>query len=187
MLAGGRKRWTATALAVALALALAGCGGDDSTTATGSGKGGAEAANGGPHSPPSREFVSPGGDNSVQRAGTEGTASERAAASAALAAYLRAGAAERRAGQCRQLSAAARKSLEQLGGGGCAAALEVAAPRTASSARATAMVGPVGSLRIEGDRGFALYHGRGGVDYVMPMRKESGSWKVDSLAPVELP
>lgn len=120
----------------------------------------------------------------MQRSGVEAPPAERTAASAVLAAYLRAGATERRAAQCRQLSAAARESLQQLGGG-CASALEAVTPDQAGSA--SAMAGPIGSLRVEGDRAYALYHGRGGVDYAIPMRREGGEWKVDSLAPVELP
>lgn len=166
-----------------LAAVIVGCGGDDPTTATGASNAGTGAGDG-QSSPPNAEFVRPGGDNSVQRSGVEAPPAERTAASVVLAAYLRAGATERRAAQCRQLSAAALESLQQLGNS-CANALEAVTPDEARSA--SAMVGPIGSLRVEDDRAYALYHGRGGVDYAIAMRREGGEWKVDSLAPVELP
>lgn len=183
---GGGKwlRATATAAVIALlAAAFAGCGGDDSTT-TGARSGSTPADATAQGSPPNPDFARPGGDESVQRFGTEAPAAERAAASAVLADYLRAAAAERRVAQCRRLSAAALESLEQLGGG-CASALEAVTPGQASSG--AAMANPVGSLRVEGGRAYALYHGRDGVDYAVPMREEGGEWKVDALAPLELP
>jgi hypothetical protein len=49
------------------------------------------------------------------------------------------------------------------------------------------MTGPIDALRVEGDRGYALYHGTKGKDYVMAMKKEDDEWKVSSLTESELP
>lgn len=47
--------------------------------------------------------------------------------------------------------------------------------------------GGIASLRVEGDRGFALYHGAKDVGYFVPMVKEEGEWKVGALAPSDFP
>lgn len=38
--------------------------------------------------------------------------------------------------------------------------------------------GPIDSLRIDGTRGYALYHGRNGIDWSVTMQKENGKWRV---------
>ena len=40
----------------------------------------------------------------------------------------------------------------------------------------------VGSLRLNGDRGFLLYHGARSSSYAIPVVKEGGMWKVAALA-----
>jgi len=39
----------------------------------------------------------------------------------------------------------------------------------------------VGSLRIEGDHGFLLYRGAGGMAYAIAMVTEGGAWKVGAV------
>lgn len=142
----------------------------------------------------SSSFRTPGGDNSVQNFGEEADAAELDAAGTALANYLRARAEDDWAGQCRYLAQAARAPLEdlassspQLEGKGCAAVLSGLMAGTPKSTRANTMTAGIASLRFEGDRGFALYHGAKGVDYFVSMVKEDGEWKAGAIAPTEFP
>jgi len=43
------------------------------------------------------------------------------------------------------------------------------------------MIEPIAALRVEGDEGFALYHGTKGGDYVVAMGKEGDEWKVAAI------
>ncbi|HZO07238.1 MAG TPA: hypothetical protein VFB52_12695 [Solirubrobacterales bacterium] len=186
------------AVVAALTLGLAACGGDDgdSTGAStetsaaagapadrdGSGAGGGQG--------PSAEFEVPGGDNSVPRFGTEASAAQRRVASAVVAGYLKAIAAKDYVAQCRYLDRVSVEQLEAFAGlrpgkGGCGPILGELRV-SASGVQAGEMAAPVASLRVKGTRGFALYHGKGGVDYVMPLAREGGEWKVTSMFPVEL-
>ena len=142
----------------------------------------------------SHDFITPGGDNSIQTYGEEAGSSELEEAGAALAAYL-----DNRAdgdwdAMCVDLSKATVQPLEQLAarapqfkGKGCASILEALTGEAPPATRVSTLTGPVASLRVEGDRGFALYHGPEGVDYFMPMVKEDGKWKVAAIAPSEFP
>jgi len=174
---------------------LIACGASDSSTepATGAARDGSptgdEATTQG-----SRSFLIPGGDNSVQNFGAEAGGAERGAASATLAAYLRARARDEWARECGSLAKATLAPLEHLAssaprlkGRDCGQLLKSLEAGVPPSARADTMRGNVASLRIEGDRGFALYHGAAGVDYFMPMAREGGEWKVASLVPDEFP
>ncbi len=49
------------------------------------------------------------------------------------------------------------------------------------------MVEPLAALRIQGNQAFAFFHGARGQDYVIPMIKEGGEWKVGSLGPAPTP
>jgi hypothetical protein len=142
----------------------------------------------------SAAFRTPGGDNSIQNFGDEADAAEVAAASTVLAAYLRTRAKDEWAQECAYLAKAAIAPLEelagrspQLKGKGCAAILAALGSGVPASARANTMTSGIASLRFEGDRGFALYHGPKGVNYFVPMVKEGGEWKVGALAPSEFP
>lgn len=46
--------------------------------------------------------------------------------------------------------------------------------------------GPIDSLRIKGTRGYALYHGRNGIDWSVTMEREKGKWKVAQPLPEAL-
>jgi hypothetical protein len=202
------------ALAVLLASGLAACGGDDSDDST-SGSSTAPAqektattpektapkpakdrASGNDSSADegSASFLTAGGDNSIQNFGEEADAAEAAAATATLAAYLRARAKDDFAKECAYLAKAAVAPLEEFASRspqpkdkGCAAILSTLSAGTPSSIRANTLRGDIASLRFDGDRGFALYHGAKGVDYFVPMVKEDGEWKVGTLAPSEFP
>jgi hypothetical protein len=189
VMAGKAKLVLALAIAALLAMAIGACGGgDDSPAATGTSPAGATREGG---TADGDGFRVPGGDNSIQNFGREANASEREAASAALEAYMRARAARDEAKACVELAKVAVEPLEKLaaaspklGGNGCAAILASLDER---STAAKTMTEPVGSLRVEGDRAFALYHGAGDLDYVIQMTREGGAWKVAALAPIELP
>lgn len=200
------KPLLATALATLLASGFAACGGgsngDSSTAARGgeaaattttedSGSSSREASASGEAS---ASFRTPGGDNSIQNFGKEADAAEVEAAAMALTDYMQAQAEEDWAGECTYLAAAAIAPLEQLAsrspkleGKGCPEILATLSAAAPSSIAATAPSDGIASLRVEGDRGFALYHGARGVDYFIPMARESGEWKVGALAPTEFP
>ncbi|MGB7684774.1 MAG: hypothetical protein WBL45_03235 [Solirubrobacterales bacterium] len=157
-----------------------GCGGDSGASATSDPSGGAEA---------SSSFIKPGGKNQIPKFGDEADEDEREAASAVLQESIQARAAGEWARQCETLTAGRVKRVQETGASGnCASALKIqAAPLSETQAlRANTMTGPIDALRVEGDRGFALYHGRNGKDYAMPMREEDGEWKVSSLTETEL-
>jgi hypothetical protein len=195
------------AVSALLASGLAACGGGDSgdstaastatateesTTAAGSedeGSGGSSSADDG-----SSSFRTPGGDNSIQDFGEEADAGELDDASTALSAYMEARAKDDWAQQCKLLAETTVAPLEQLAtrsaqfkGKGCAAILEGLMSRAPASTRTNTLTHGIASLRVEDDRGFALYHGAGGVDYFVPMVKEDGQWKLGAIAPSEFP
>jgi hypothetical protein len=199
-------------IAVLIALGLGACGGDgedgtnnSSTPATTQETPGSATAEGEDGSGPggeggdgpeeaSAEFRTPGGDNSIQNFGEEADAAELEAATEALEGFLAARAASDWAGQCENLAIAAVKPLEQLAeqspqlkGKDCATILKALSGGLPASTRANTLTEGVASLRVEGERGFALYHGPKGVDFFVPMAKENGEWKVGTLSPTEFP
>lgn len=193
-MAGRTKLALALGLAAVLAASVAACGGGGSG---GSSASSASTTGSGPAAPTGKAregsagFVVPGGDNSIQNFGSEAPASEREAASRVLESYLSARAAKDFGAECAALARSAAEPLERLAASSaqgkkvsCAAALA----RLAGSrpAPVNAMTGPIGSLRVQGDRGFALYHGAESIDYVVPMHREGVVWKVGTLEPVEL-
>lgn len=160
-------------------------GSDDSPSGEGSSSSSGEG---------SASFRTPGGDNSIQSFGAEADPAQADEASAVLASYLGARAKDEWARECAYLAKVTVAPLEQLAAGspqlkgkGCAAILAALAGNTPTSTRANTMTSGIASLRVEGDRGFALYHGAHGTDYFLPMVREGGRWKVGSLAPSEFP
>lgn len=159
-----------------------GSNGGDGGSSGGSGKGSDSG---------SKEFVAPGGNNSIQEYGDEASASEREQASSELETYMRARAAKARKSACATLSKVALSQLQDLAvavpgvgkGDSCVTILVAIDKQTPPSARANTMTGPIGSLRVEEDRGFALYHGTDDVNYTIQMVKEGGLWKVGGLIP----
>ena len=180
---GVSKPLVALATIGLLALALSACGGSDSddSTAAPSGEGGAD-------------FRSAGGDNSIQDFGEEPDREEIDAADTVLSNYMRARAEDDWKGQCAGLAAATMAPLEKLAAQaaqfkaeGCAPILEALLSDSPASTRANTMTAGIASLRVEGDRAFALYHGAEDVDYFVPMVKEDGEWKIGAIAPSEFP
>jgi hypothetical protein len=161
-------------------------------SACGSGKASSTQRNTDPRpNEPSSQFLVPGKPNKIARFGEEASASERGAASAVLVQNLRARAAGDWAGQCSSLAAFVVKGLEQRGtkagiGKECAKDLGAAAKTASPAVREDTLTGGIDALRVKGNRGWALYHGAHGIDYVIPMLRESGGWKVSSLLTNEL-
>ncbi|HSC21376.1 MAG TPA: hypothetical protein VLC07_06570 [Solirubrobacterales bacterium] len=136
-----------------------------------------------------RQFEVKGGDNSVQEFGGESSGSEFEEAATALHDYLDARAERAWAAACRYLAAGVTAELssqlgEARGGSGpsCAELLAGLSGGVPESALREAAIANVGSLRVEGDRGFLLFHGVGQTDYFIPMVHEDGHWKVAAIA-----
>jgi hypothetical protein len=136
-----------------------------------------------------KQFVTKGGDNSIQEFGSEPSGSEFEAAAAAVHAYLDARAAGAWAAACEWLApAVSRELVRQLGAGsggkqpGCAEVLAGLSAGVPPAALREAAQADVGALRVEGDRGFVLFRGAQGDDYFIPMVREDGEWKVAAIA-----
>jgi hypothetical protein len=141
------------------------------------------------------QFQRKGSDNSIQEFGEEGAGSARGSAAAVLHAYLDARAARRWEQACSYLSAEVIASLEQFAATyagdreieGCADVLEALSASTATSTLRESAEADVGSLRLQGDRGFLLYHGPGGLGYAFPVVQEGGEWKLAAPDATPLP
>lgn len=164
-----------------------GSGSEDSDSDSGS----RDSSNGsGSEEEGASSFRTPGGDNSIQDFGEEADAEERAAASAVVVGFMRARANRDWAAVCGYIASATLKPVEQVAsrspqfkGKDCVGILEILTGATPDSTRANTLGGSIDSLRVKGDRGFALYHGTDGKDYFIPLVKEDGEWKVGALAP----
>lgn len=173
--------WRSIALSVVLAATGAGCAGGGSADRVLSGQ---------PPPGPTHEFVIPGGDNTVQYFGREGSVAEREEASAVVAAWMRARAAKDWRKDCRFISQAYKDNLvtdaERVSKGkarNCHQALAFFGP-LASGNSINTMTGPIDSLRVGADISFAQYHGRRGIDWIVPLEKEGSRWKVAVSAPI---
>lgn len=183
------------ALIVAGLAVMIGCGGgsssnsDSTSPPTSTSDSGATTAPQNTESPssasePSKEFLSNGKNGQLATIGKESSAAEREAASLALEENLDARAAGDWQTQCETLAASAVEQFEQAGSTltpktSCAKGLEEQAQSLPAFARANTMTGPIDAFRInQGINGFAFYHGTRGQDYVIPLIKQDGEWKV---------
>jgi hypothetical protein len=188
--------YAATAAAV-MAMLVVGCGGSggDSSSATTSSSNETESSESskssdGSNSEPSAEFAGEGPNAELVTFGKESDVAEREAASEVLEENLEARAAGDWEAQCLTLAEPIVKGIERSAGGtgaGCAKSLEVQASSAPESILANPMTEPIAALRVGGIRGFALFHGANGKDYVMPLLKEGSEWKVASLTTEEVP
>jgi hypothetical protein len=136
------------------------------------------------------QFETKGADNSIEESGAEASRPEFSQAAAALHGYLDARAAGAWAAACSYMAAGVTSSLRELGAGegradcaGLLASLSAGVPQIALH---EAAVADVGSLRVEGDRGFLLFHGAHKAALFIPMAREGGEWKVAALTPSPL-
>ncbi len=142
----------------------------------------------------SASFREPGGDNSIQNYGEEADPAQRDAAETALVAFMAARAKQDWATTCRYLGRDAVAPLEELAkrspnlqGKSCAQLLTAVTGSAPTGAFVNTFEPPVASLRVKGNRAFALYHGPEGIDYFMVMTKEGDEWKAASISPSEFP
>lgn len=179
------RGWSLVPLLLALAclaLIVAGCGGGASSSSSGSGStgGGSE---------PSAEFLKPKGKNTIAKFGEEASEEEREAANAVVVENLEARQAADFATQCDTLNMKGIKEIPNAKNHkGCAAALKkLAEPLSGSKEiRKNTLSGSIAALRVKGDQGYALYHGKDGKDYAVPLEKEDGEWKVSALVTTPL-
>jgi hypothetical protein len=177
-------------LVIALAAGAAGCGGGSSTSG-GSGSTSTplqleEESSG---SGVSQFSATTSGGQELLAFGTEASAAEREAASKVLEENLEARAAADFVKQCATLKAILVQELieqltkEKVSNPSCDKALNrFAQPLSGSSKlRADQLDGHITVLLQEGSTGYALFHGNDQKDYVMPLTKEEGQWKVASL------
>lgn len=140
------------------------------------------------------QFRVKGGDNSVQEFGGEAEGTEFDEAATALHNFLDARAAGAWAAACEYMAESVIESLQelatqsqQLKGAACAAILgKLTNPAAKDLLHEEAERADVGSLRVEGERGFVLFHGPDGEVLVVPMAREDGTWKVAALASTPL-
>ena len=140
---------------------------------------------------PSREFLSPHGDNVVQTFGREATKLEREQASRVIEAWMRARAAQNWAKDCSYFSRAYVHNLvatdaRQVSQGrvkNCAQALAYFGHEASGSYKHT-LTGPVDSLRVGEGHGYAQYHGNDGHDWIIPVDREGSRWLVANATPL---
>jgi hypothetical protein len=165
----------AAAALVALTSVLAGCGGggSDSTSAAAGTAGSGNAA---------------GGSTNLRSFGEEASTSEQAAAARTVQEFLRARADGDAAKECSLMSASAKSTLAQFGGG-----LEERSQPCPKSVKAiTSQIRPnaveqpgpiqVIGMRVDGERGFVLYRDRSGDEFAFSVIREGAVWKAGGIA-----
>jgi hypothetical protein len=173
---------------LALAASAIGCGGDSSSGAETESK--PQRLYPRLHGP-SREFLLPGGDNVVQFFGQEAPAAEREDVSRVIHAWMRARVAKDWAEDCKYLSRVYSRaivndarSVSEGKATNCPQALAFFGPQ-ASGTSGNTLTGPIDSLRVRGVKAFAQWHGPNQIDWILPLRNEDGTWKVESASPAE--
>jgi hypothetical protein len=169
-------------------------GGEGSQNGSGSQNGGSSGQGSAPvEGERSAAFRTPGGDNSIQEFGEEGDSSDRSEATAGIDALYRAIASGNWAEVCaKYLSAKNLEQIEllaekapQIKGKSCAEILG-GLNQLAGAESPDKPDGGVAALRIEGDTAFAIWRGRDGKGYALPLTLENGEWKLTALAPTPL-
>jgi hypothetical protein len=178
----------ATTLLVLAALVLAGCGGGDSNSASET----TEEVLFPLVKGPSREFLVEGEDNAVQTFGREATQGEREEASRVIEAWMRAREKRDWAEGCRYLSKDAQVYLAKSGTlisqskvTSCAKGWSIVVGQGYAQPMVNNMDGPIDSLRLGEGHGYAQYHGNDGLDWIVPVTREDGVWKVSKADPIE--
>ena len=144
------------------------------------------------------DFERKGADNSIPRFGDEARSSELAEAAGVLHDYLDARIAGDWERMCSDFAASVRDAIGKYGSGPsaigvegktrtCATTLEALLPPLSPDQAREAAVAEVSALRVEGDRGFLLFHGAHGVDFYVRMLRERHKWKLGAPAPSQLP
>jgi len=190
---GGRRISGSTCVLILLVFVLSGCGGGSSSST--------EAAENEARlypwiKGPTREFLEPGGDNIVQTFGREGTKAERERASETIEAWMRARAVQDWKKDCSYFSKSYSTNITDdahgVTGGkvkNCPQALAYF-KHNASGDYVNNLSGPIDSLRVglykgQRNQGYAQYHGNDGKDWIVPVEKNGGRWKVSIASPIE--
>ncbi|MGB8500013.1 MAG: hypothetical protein WCD85_18690 [Pantoea agglomerans] len=192
------KRVAAVVLAAVIVVGVVSCGGG-SSSAPPTGEGGASSteqqAGGGEQSSEQSGGESvPGGNGDPRSFGEEADSAEREAALQAVEGFMKARAAGDWAVEC---SYAAREVIQQIEeffannpqmkGKSCGVLLAGLSEAQPKKTLRNNLGDSIDSLRVEGTKGFAIYHGTDGGEYAIPMALEDGDWKVAYLAPTKLP
>jgi hypothetical protein len=130
-------------------------------------------------------FVHPGIDNSVPTFGTESSAPQRQQAETVVRDFLVARAGGDWARACQQLAASTVKGLAKLGGPGKEACSQVLSALTTETRNP--LEGPLVALRVKGKNSFALFVGREGQQYIVPMVREADGWRWTQSTPIPYP
>jgi len=140
---------------------------------------------------PTREFLVKDGDNVVQFFGREASPADRKAASKVIQAWMRARAKAAWAKDCSYFHKTYVEELvkdaHSVSGGkvkNCPQALDYFGPQASGNLVDTLKGKPIVSLRMREGRGYAQYHGNDGHDWIVPVKKENGQWKVTIAAPI---
>jgi hypothetical protein len=144
--------------------------------------------------PPSVEKIAvppvpKGGDDSVQTFGKEAGPTQSAEAAQTVKGFFQGRADGRWADACYYLSSEMIGMLTQGAGedAGCISLLRSFSRNIPRRALKRATRVRVGSVRIDGDRGFVVYKGAGGKWYAVLLSKENGEWKLGALAGALIP
>ena len=183
----GGKRRIGALISVAFLAAVAGaCGG-----------GASAGSNSTPskkvQSEPSLEFLGKGPNGQLVKVGREASQAEREAASRVLKKSFDAREAHDWRKQCSTLSSLLVEQIEKASAVfgatvGCAVSLELQTSRAPKAGLENNMTGPIDILRVnQRINGFAFYHGTRGKDYIIPLIKEHGEWRLTALAAEEIP
>lgn len=186
-----RKLALPIALLLVAVIAAAGCGGGSDPTGNSGTK--EETVDWSMYPPgPTRQFIVPGKDNAVQTFGWEATPAERKEVTKTIAAWMRIRAAKDLKKYCSYFghaySAYITRDAHGVSNGkvkNCPQALAFFNEEVTGDYRNTFGDGPVVSLRINTTHGYAQYHGNDGKDYVVPVAKEGGEWKIANGTPIE--
>lgn len=170
-------------LVLALAgVGLAGCGGSDTTTdgTTHSVTGAAETE------PDAGESDYEGGEESIEEFGTEAAGAAKQGVLTAEQGYLTALADGDYAKACTFVASSVTNSLQQVvpPGEGERSCAEILPKLLSSSAPAVArqqLEGEVVKVRVDGSRGFVVYHAPGARLYTFPVTRDGAVWKVSTL------
>jgi hypothetical protein len=186
------SRRSVTLLLPVLAVALASCGGSSSTSGAGQQRKPSTAAPADDSRP--RAPRSTAKQSGIETFGRAAGTQDRAAISAALRAYSLALAADDGAAACSKLSTGVRGQALAVPMGGrrrkstsCARVLTTLFAREPAQARAAQRAITVTAIRVEGDRGFALFRQPGMPPGFFPMVRERGEWKVGAIGGTVLP
>ena len=172
------------------ALLLAGCGGGGDSTSTASKE---KTVDWSEYPPgPTRQFVVPGGDNAVQTFGREATPAERKQAAAIIGAWMRARAVQDWAKDCSYFGRGYSKNITTDAHGvtngrvkSCPEALAYFKHEASGDYVNNFKGTTVASLRIGEGHGYAQYHGTDGKDWIVPVERNDGEWKVSIATPID--